>query len=373
MRIGIDARFYGSVGKGLGRYTEKLITHLEKIDQQNQYFIFLTRENFGEYQPKNKNFQKVLANYRWYTLAEQIYFPRMLRSYRLDLVHFPHFNVPLLYCGKFVVTIHDLILLHFPTRRGSTLGTVHYWFKFRMYRIVIWSAIRRSIAVIAVSRFTRDDVLQHYPIAKNKIVVTYEACDFPDGVPSEEADVKILATYGILRPYILYVGNAYPHKNLELLIAAFTEILKAHPTLHLVLVGKIDYFYERVKRFVAEQGVANVVFTEFIPDTELNAVYRNAEMYVFPSQYEGFGLPPLEAMANGVPVLAANHPCMREILGDSAQFFESQNLQALVSATQQLLSDGVLRKTLVERGNQQVRCYSWKKMAEETLGVYLHA
>ena len=132
--IGIDARFFGSIGKGLGRYTQKLIENLEKISAQggpasgwdNQYFVFLRKENFDEYQPRNKNFQKVLADYQWYTFAEQIRMPLLLNKLKLDLVHFPHFNVPFFYRKKFVVTIHDLILLQFPTVRGTTLNPIFY-------------------------------------------------------------------------------------------------------------------------------------------------------------------------------------------------------------------------------------------------------
>ena len=118
MLIGIDARFYGSIGKGLGRYTQKLIENLEKTDQENRYVVFLRKENFDEYQPQNPNFKKVLADYRWYSFAEQLFFPRLLRKYNFDFVHFPHFNVPLLYRKKFIMTIHDLILIHFPTHRS---------------------------------------------------------------------------------------------------------------------------------------------------------------------------------------------------------------------------------------------------------------
>ena len=132
MRIGIDARFFGSIGKGLGRYTQKLIENLGKIsaqggpasgwDKENQYFIFLRKENWEEYQPSGKNFTKVLANIPWYGIREQLQLPGTLKKHNLDLVHFPHFNVPIFWKGKFVVTIHDLILFHYPTRRASTLS-----------------------------------------------------------------------------------------------------------------------------------------------------------------------------------------------------------------------------------------------------------
>jgi len=178
MLIGIDARFYGSIGKGLGRYTQKLVEYLEKVDEKNQYIVFLRKENFEEYQPKNKNFRKELADYRWYSFAEQIFFPFKLRKYKFDLVHFPHFNVPLLYRKKFVLTIHDLILIHFPTVRATTLSPIFYWMKFFAYKCVIKSAIKRSQKIFAVSKFTKKDILETYKkIPEEKICVTYEACE----------------------------------------------------------------------------------------------------------------------------------------------------------------------------------------------------
>ncbi|KKQ79694.1 MAG: mannosyltransferase B-like protein, partial [Candidatus Moranbacteria bacterium GW2011_GWD2_38_7] len=148
MKIGIDARFYGSIGKGLGRYTQKLIQHLEHIDKENHYVVFLRKENFDDYQPFNKNFEKVLADYAWYTFAEQLFFPLLLNKQKLDLMHFPHFNVPLLYSGRFVLTIHDLILTHFPTIRATMLNPVFYWFKYVAYKLAISSALWRAKKII---------------------------------------------------------------------------------------------------------------------------------------------------------------------------------------------------------------------------------
>jgi glycosyltransferase involved in cell wall biosynthesis len=219
-RIGIDARFFGSIGKGLGRYTQKLIENLEKTDTKNQYLIFLREENFQEYQPQNSNFQKVLADYPWYSFAEQIFFPKLLNSFKLDLVHFPHFNVPIFYRKKFVLTIHDLILIHFPTLRGTTLNPIWYGLKYLAYKLAIASAIRRSRAIFTVSEFTKNDILAHYKVEKVKIKVTYEASENFCRI-TEKSHEEILKKYGIIMPYIMYVGNAYPHKNLEKFVEAF--------------------------------------------------------------------------------------------------------------------------------------------------------
>src|SRR3989344_3696786 len=370
MRVGIDARFYGPIGKGLGRYTQKLIENLEEIDTENKYYIFLRKENFNEYQPQNKNFRKVLADYQWYGFSEQINMPRLLKKYNLDLVHFPHFNVPLFYRKKFIVTIHDLILLHFPTVRGTTLNPLFYWLKFMAYKIVIGSAIKRANGVIAVSNFTKKDILKHYKIPEEKIAVTYEACSrLSANYPPKKGD-RILEKYGIMKPYILYIGNAYPHKNLEKLVLAFVRIAEKNPQLHLTLVGKEDYFYKILKNFVWNNKLKNIIFSGHISDEDLNEIYRNSEMYIFPSLYEGFGLPPLEAMASGIPVAASNHECIREVLGNAAYYFDGLEIEELESAMAKITTDENLRKDLIAKGYGQVKKYDWKKTAEQTLEIY---
>jgi glycosyltransferase involved in cell wall biosynthesis len=378
MRIGIDARFFGPIGKGLGRYTQKLIENLEKVSAQggpvfgddHQYFIFLKSENFDEYTPKNKNFTKIKADYGWYSFSEQIWFPLLLNKYKLDLMHFPHFNVPILYFGKFVVTIHDLILINFPTLRGSTLSPLFYKIKFLAYKIVIKHAINKSSRIIAVSNFTKNDILKNYKsVSDKKITVTYEACeDFCMLSPNK--DKEILSRYGIEKPYIMYVGNAYPHKNLERLILAFKKIKEKKEDLKLVLVGKIDYFYAQLQDFVKKQNISGVLFIGYAMDYELDTIFHNADAYVFPSLYEGFGLPPLEAMAKGTPVASSDHPCMKEVLGDSAHYFSGKDISDISRAIDDVLKDSELRKKLIDQGYERIKKYSWKRMARITREVY---
>jgi len=379
MRIGIDARFFGSIGKGLGRYTQKLIENLEKVsaqggpasswDNSHQFFVFLRKENWDEYQPQSKHFTKVLADVPWYTLREQIQMPKIFASCGLDLVHFPHFNIPVSYKGKFVVTIHDLILFRYPTRKASTLSAPAYFFKKKAYRRVINRAIKKSEKIIAVSEHTKKDILENFNIDPKKIIVTYEGVDAIEK-PLLENSETVLKKYGIMKPYILYVGNAYPHKNLDRLISAFKGIAKKHSGLSLVLAGKEDYFYKRLKKSVADNEISNVVFPDHIDEDHLPTVYREAKLYVFPSLYEGFGLPPLEAMARNIPIVSSNASCLPEILGSAAYFFDPRGISETSEAIEKVLMDNDLRKYLIEAGKKQIKKYSWGKMAKETLGVY---
>ncbi len=383
MRIGIDARFYGSLGKGLGRYTEKLIEHLELLDQENEYVVFLRQENFDEYIPKNHRFTKRVAQYSWYGFSEQLLFVVMLYRFSFDLVHFPHFNVPVLYRKAFVVTIHDLILVHYPTIRNTTRLALLYKVKFLVYRYVIASAIRRARHIITVSEFTKQDIMREYPGARGRVTVTYEAADsfcqyshprdekklferlWLREIPPTLDDGKTVSR-DILKKYFLYVGNAYPHKNLPVLFAA----ARAFPEYKLVLVGKDDFFYQKLQKQAQDEGLSNVLFVGFLTDHELSSLYRFAQCYIFPSLYEGFGLPPLEAMTRGTVVVASDRGSLPEILGEAAWYFDPTDEQSLVESLRLLESDVDKKQVLRQLGYRQVAQYSFHDMVTATLSIY---
>lgn len=380
MRIGIDARFYGSSGKGLGRYTERLIGALEEEDRENEYVIFLRRENFDEYVPASSRFTKVRADYVWYGFAEQLLFPWQLWRTGLDLMHFPHFNVPIFYPGRFIVTIHDLILLRYPTIRNTTRFAFWYWCKFFVYRMVIRIACLRADAVITVSRFTESDLLEEFPFLSGKLRVTFEGAGRSCFYTDKETSLALLSRFGlsdsyaggntgsashrdIIRPYFLYVGNAYPHKNLELI----ADMARRFPECRFVLVGREDYFYNRLKRLVS---LENLRFTGFLSDAEISVLYRHGTAYVFPSLYEGFGLPPLEAMGYGLPVLSSDRGSLPEVLGDAALYFDPENPEQFASRLREVITYPSVRESLRRKGYRRIRLFSWLSMAKKTMTVY---
>ncbi|MEY4745222.1 MAG: hypothetical protein RL272_1167 [Candidatus Parcubacteria bacterium] len=368
MRIGIDARFYGSVGKGLGRYTSELIAHLEKADTGNDYVVFLRKSNFDEYVPGNPRFAKALAEFPWYGWREQVLYPLWLRKFRLDLMHFPHFNVPILYRRPFVVTVHDLILLSHPTARATTLGPLAYWVKFRLYLLVIGRAIADAAAVITVSEFTKKEIIGRFPSAKQKdIVVTYEACATTLRGKSGDAPRP-----DVTKPFALYVGNAYPHKNLERLLAAFAKFrADGHAGWRLVLVGAEDYFYGRLKDEAREKRLdANVTFFGHATDRELSSLYDAASFYAFPSLCEGFGLPPLEAMCHGLPVASSKACCLPEILDDAARYFDPGDEDDMARAFAEVADDAGLRESLAAKGGARAATFDWMRCARMTKAVY---
>lgn len=383
-RVGIDARFYGPLGKGLGRYVQEVIDNILLIDNQSddsfEYLIFLSAENFDEFQSSNPLVSKQLVSLRWYSWREQIFFPYILWKAKLDLIHFPHFNVPIFTTVPFVVTIHDLILTRFPSRRASMLPAAFYWLKQAAYRLVIRVAILRARAVITVSQFTRQDIVNQFGAKSEKIIVTYEGVADLDKEKNEQIispPEDVLKSLQIKAPFLLYVGNAYPHKNLEKLLSVFATLRKRRPGLSLVMVGKDDYFYQRVKLKARELGLWGdnqesraVIFPGYVSDTNLKFLYKHALFYVFPSFYEGFGLPPLEAMAHGCPVASSNQASLPEIIGEAAMYFNPYDEAEMIEKLDGFIEDENFRSALIQKGYERITHFSWRQCAEETLAIY---
>lgn len=376
MKILIDGRFLGPEGTGIGRYTEKLLENLQTIDRVNEYFVMLRSENFDLFQPTNPNFRKVLADAKWYTLKEQVTLPKIILSIRPDLIHFPHFNIPVTYRGKYVVTIHDLIKSDFASQASSTRAPLVYWAKHFVYERVVRLAVRRARQVIVPTNTIKEKVIKQLGTPEDKINVTYEAAEekffaWGEAKLSESEIKKVLDKYHVKTPFIIYVGNSYPYKNLDRLL----EALKLLPSnLSLVNPSPRSIFRERLGEKARELGLSDRVFLPgYVPDEDLSVLYRGAEAYVFPTLSEGFGIPPLEAMASKLPVVCSDIPVLREVCGDNALYFDPLNVGDIASKITQVLDDKKLRTYLIAQGLERAKQFSWRKMAAQTLKIYEEA
>ncbi len=368
MKIGIDARFYNE--SGVGRYLRNLIKNLKVLDSKNQYFIFLLPKDFKEFS-ESKNFTKVLADFSWYSFTEQFNLPKLLDFYKLDLVHFPHFNVPIFYGGKFVVTIHDLIHQHHSMKRATTLSPFAFKIKQIGYRRVFRNAVTRSCQILTPSKYVQSLLTSEWKVNEEKITVTPEAVD--DNIlsintrMSPKESYQAIKKFNIEYPYIFYVGNAHPHKNVEGLIKVFLRLKTKYKDLNLVLCGYDHYFWERLKK---ENQQKNIIYTGFVSDSELVAFYKNAQMFVLPSFEEGFGIPLLEAMACSCPDVSSNSGSLQEVGGKAPLYFNPHNLEDMADKIKQVLNSGQLRKQLIKKGKRRIKLFSWEKLAGQTLEVY---
>ena len=356
-KIIIDAREWNT---STGRYISNLVQYLEVLDQEHAYVVLLKPHDLESWEPQNSLFQKLASPYKEFGFSEQFGFKRQLKKMKADLVHFGMTQQPVLYRGKTITTVHDLTTARFTNPAKNRLT---FFFKQRIYRRVIKRVVKQSSLVLVPSGFVKNDLAQFAHISPAKIVVTNEAADKINEAPS-----AIESLVG--QQFIMYVGRATPHKNLERLVEAFTYIQTQHHDLVLVLAGKKDFNYRKIEKKVHKKSIKNVLFTDFVSEGQLRWLYENCEAYVFPSLSEGFGLPGLEAMLHGAPVISSNATCLPEIYGDAAYYFDPLNTQSIASALNAVLINRNLRLELVDKGRLQVGQYSWQRTAEQTLQAY---
>ncbi len=367
MRICIDGRLWNE--SGIGRYIRNLVFELGKIDSENEYLILLLKKDFQIDLPSN--FKKVVADFKWYGLSEQVKLLGILNKLNPDLVHFPHFNVPVFYKRKYIVTIHDLIHQHYQTRDATTKNPLTFKIKKIGYKKVFGSAIKNSYKIITPSEFVKNQLIKEWRVDADKITVTLEGVDQSiinlSKLIKNSDFAKVYHKFGLTKPYLFYVGNAQPHKNIEKLINVFDEIKKTSPNYSLVLSGPEHHFWEKIKKQADSEGI---FFTGFVSERELVALFKNASLFIMPSKEEGFGIPVLEAMANGTPVVCSKAGSLPEVGGEAVMYFDPEDEKDMLEKITQVLEDKKLQKNLIKKGQQRYREFSWKKLAEQTLKIY---
>ncbi|PID30823.1 glycosyl transferase family 1 [Candidatus Saccharibacteria bacterium] len=355
--IVFDARESGTT---TGRYMDKLIEHMHKLHPQYQITLLAKPGRVQYLQKLAPNFPVLESDVKEFTFAEQIKLLRQINALRADLVHFPIVQQPILYRGKSVTTMQDLTTIRF---RNPAKNLAVFWVKQTVYKWVNRYVARKSIALLAISAHTQHDIATYCRIPLEKITVTHLAAD---PISDNAEPYKPVAG----KQFIVYVGRPLPHKNLGRLLDAFAVLQKTHPELVLVLVGKKDANYARHEERVLREGIQNVVFTDFISEGQLRWLYENCAAYVFPSLSEGFGLPGLEAMVHGAPVVSSSATCLPEVYGDAAEYFDPLSADDIAAKIASVLDNETKRRTLIKKGKRQAAKYSWERTARQTLAVY---
>lgn len=356
----IDAR---ESGTSTGRYVDKLVEHLHALQPGYQITLLAKPHRMDFLAGIAPSFSREVCVHKEFTFAEQIGLKHQIERLAPDLVHFPAVQQPVWLDPsiKVVTTMQDLTTLRF---RNPAKNPLVFTLKQQVYRWVNLRVARRSELLITPTEFVRQDVADYCHVSPDKITVTWESADdLP--TPSEPVDGLNADT-----SFIMYTGRPTPHKNLPRLVQAFGLLRRDHPDLRLLLVGKKDANYDRIEADATRQGITGITFTGFVSDQQLRWLYEHCQAYIFPSLSEGFGLPGLEAMRHGAPVVSSNATCLPEVHGDAAHYFDPFDVQDIATKIDDVLTDDALRRDLIARGTSNATRFSWRRMAEQTLDVY---
>ncbi len=357
-KIGIDARLYSQTG--VGTYLKNLIYCLEKKEFKDKiFYIYLISDDFEKVFFKNKNFVKRRADYRWHTVGEQFGFALKLYQDNLDLMHFTYFSYPVLYFKKFVATIHDATPLLFKTGRASTKNQLIYQIKHLFFRIILWCQINRAIKIITPTVAVKNQLKNIYgeKIA-DKITSIYEGVNYQ--IINSKANIDLSQKYN---NFFIYVGNFYPHKNVEKLMEAF---IKVKTSCKLILLGPDDYFSSRILHYINIMKWTNKIIV--VNNTSLSDLvffYKNANALIHPSLSEGFGLPLIEAAYFNCPIIASNIKVFKELLGKNYLSFNPHSVEDIAEK----INKFILNKPKFNYKNI-INKFSFEKMADETYRLY---
>ena len=364
MRISIDLRKLHDYG--IGTYIRNLVINLSRIDKDTDYVLLCRPQDNGFVEGLGENFRPLSQTDPLYSISEQLRIPAQLKRAHIDVFHAPHYTLPFTTPCNSVVTIHDCIHLLFPQYLPNKIAYIYA-------RTALWIAANRSSRVLTVSEASKKDILRFFNIDPRKITV------IPNGIdgqfklePSAEAIARVQERYQLKSPFLLYVGNVKPHKNLERLIDAFYKLRRdGLTTLTLLIIGDEITKYTTLRRTVHRYQLHKYVrFLGFVPSDTLSILYRLADAFVFPSLYEGFGLPPLEAMACGTPVVTSNVSSLPEVVGNAAMLVDPYDVDSIANGIQAVLEDPAYREKLITNGLERANVYSWESSVVKVKQIY---
>jgi len=373
MRIGINTfALSDRLGMaGPGRYILELVWALARLDHGHELVVFGNADNLHLLPADGCR----RVDCGWLTtvrplrlLWEQMALPLLARRYRLDVLHSPVFVAPLMLCCASIVSLLDMTWF--------THAEYHTRVKRAYFRTLIPPSARRAARIVAISEASKRDVIALLGVKPEKVAVTYLGVDldvFRPGVSEGQAG-ELMARYGVRRPYVLYVGKLDPRKNLPLLIGAFDSIASLFPDHQLIIAGNPGWDYQAIYDAAAQASCRERVrLVGFVKEADLPAMYAGAALFVYPSSYEGFGFPVLEAMACGTPVITSNVSSLPEVAGDAGLLVDPLDVAALAGAMRRVLSDGDLRQGMRVKGLEQAARFTWEETARRTLQVYEEA
>jgi glycosyltransferase involved in cell wall biosynthesis len=373
MRIGIDAQVLKAKNSGVEYCIEDLVLNLAVVDPDNEYVIYVNGNALQNFASKHGNFvikkSTFLNKYRPIRILwDQALLPAILLKDKIDIFHAPCYVAPVLASVPSVVTIPDLISLLFP---NMTTKRNHYH-----YKLLLPTVVKKARRIITVSQNSKEDLIRVLGVNGDKVdVIANGIHESFKKITNDRQLTRVKEKYNLPQKIILYVGNLEPKKNIEGIIEAFSRLIKAGQIEHtLVIAGKKGWLYDGIFKIVAEQELhQNIRFLGYVPRGDLPALYNLAELFVFPSFYEGFGIPPLEAMACGTPVLTSNVAAVPEVVGDAAVMVDPNEVQEIADAIRDITGDEKIRAALTEKGFERAKLFSWGKTARDTLKVYKKA
>jgi glycosyltransferase involved in cell wall biosynthesis len=365
VRIGIDARKLHDFG--IGTYIRNLLRQLARRDRQTEFVLLCRPADAQTLASLGENFRPVVETAGNYSIAEQFRIPLALRREGVTLFHAPHYVLPPLVTCRSVVTIHDCIHLMFPQYLPNQFALTYA-------KTSMALASRRATRVMTVSESSKRDIIRFFDTDPDKISVIYNAYDERFGVePREDDVVRVRERFQLHDEFVLYAGNVKPHKNLERLIEAFHIVRnRGLDHLKLVLIGDEISKYAALRRAVHQHQLHKYVrFLGYLPEETLAVMYRLAGVFVFPSLYEGFGLPPLEAMASGTPVVTSNVSSLPEVAGDAAVLVDPYDPTAIADGIHRVLTDEALRRDLRRKGVARAHQFSWEQSVSRIHDIYM--
>lgn len=362
--IAIDARKLRDYG--IGTYVRNLIRELGRLDAENRYLLLVGPRGQGTLRRLPDNFRQIVVRSPVYSLRELLRLSWELLRLRVDLYHATHYVLPALVPCKAVVTIHDIIHLLYPEFLPNRMA---FFYAQRMIR----RSLQHGQRIITVSRNTRDDLTGYFRMEGEKIEVVYNGIEdaFRDRLSGADLD-RWMKNLGLERPYLLFVGNPKPHKNLDNVVKAYARALKLHDLPHaLVCVGDRDGGEFKIRQRAEQAGIGErLLILGHVAQEALPAVYQGASLFLYPTLYEGFGLPVVEAMASCVPVITSNTSALKEIAAGYAHLVNPLDVEGIAQAIVQCVTDKEHRESLCKLGQRRSQDFRWSVAAEKTLAIY---